>query len=320
MSLAPPRCPACGRAGPPGARCPCGRGACAPPDPDPLIGRLIGPYAVLARLGAGGSGRVYRALDPRGRPVALKVLRAEGDPRLRRRFAREARAIGALRGRHTARLLDSGEARSPDGRPLVWLAQALVPGRSLRARLDGDRPPPARLPAIAAGILRALEEAHGAGIVHRDLHPGNVMLTPARGVVVLDFGVARIRGGETSAMSRLTSTGALVGTPHYMAPEQIDHRAPIGPTTDLYAVGVVLYELIAGRRPFEGLDPLTVMRARLERPPPPLPRRAPLRAQWGPVIARALALDPGGRPPSARAMRRALVARASRRRWWALGR
>ncbi len=307
------RCPACGLDGPTAdalVRCPCGRGVFVASAGDPLAGRLVDGIAIGEPIGAGATARVYAAHDGR-QPLALKVLRADASERARRRFAREARALGALRGPHTVGLVAFGEARDRRERLRLWLAQPRVSGASLAERLIRGPLAAAELPPLADGLLRALEEAHGAGVVHRDLKPAHIVLTADGGVVVLDFGLARIVLGETEA---LTTTGAIVGTPHYMAPEQIDQRAPVGPAADLYAAAVVLYEACAGRRPFEALDPLLVLRGHLDTPPPRLPRRAP--RGWASALARGLAKAPADRFPSAAAMRRALIVR---RPFWRRG-
>lgn len=319
-------CPACGRAGVHlGARCPCGDGVWVRPVlADPLVGRVLdGRFGVLGRVGAGGAAIVYRArvLDPPGRgagaaptDIALKLLRTGADARLRARFHREVLALSTLRGPHLAPLFGAGELRLPGGASQPYLAQGFVEGRPLTALLGGGRLPPARAVAIADAVLRALGQAHAAGVVHRDLSPANVIVAPGGGVTVVDFGLAHLQHDGAAAVAALTTTGTFTGTPHYMAPEQIDHRHPIGPATDLYALGILLYEMLAGTRPFDGLDPLTVLRAQLREPPRPLPRD--LAARFGPVVGRALAKAPADRWPSAAAMRRALGDAPAPRRWW----
>ncbi|MCB9530002.1 MAG: serine/threonine protein kinase [Myxococcales bacterium] len=312
------RCPICGETDPAAALgdpCPICDGVLVDPAtaPDRFIGRRVDGFAIVDRLGAGGHGAVYRALHgPRRAVAALKLIPLDDDPRRRERFTREVAALRALADAAGPPLVGAGEARI-DGRAWLYLARAHVAGTPLSAVLaEHRRLPPDAARDITDGVLARLAAAHAHGVVHRDLKPAHVLLTAADGrrrVDLLDFGIARIRAADDpgGALATLTTTGAVVGTPAYTAPEQIDARAPIGPATDLYAVGVMLHEMLTGARPFDGLDALAVLRAHLDRPPPPLD--GPL----APVVARALAKHPADRWPSADAMRRALRPRRARR-------
>lgn len=185
----------------------------APTVDDP---REVGGYRVVARLGAGGMGRVYLAYTPGGRPVALKVVRPElaGDPEFRRRFAREVVSAQRIHGLYTAQVVDSGA-----GDPTPWLATTYVPGPSLQQAVHSCGPLPVRtVLLLVAGIAEALQEIHRAGVVHRDLKPANVLIA-ADGPRVIDFGIAR-----AADAGALTGTGLRVGTPAFMAPEQAPGR------------------------------------------------------------------------------------------------
>ena len=279
---------------------------------DRFLGRRIDRFALVDRLGAGRESAVYRALPAPGQPpVALKLMPLGDDPRRRDRFARETAALRALGAEAGPRLVQCGEVRIGD-RPWLYLACDLIVGTPLSAMLaEHHRLPLEAAHDIADGVLACLAAAHARGVVHRDLKPAHVLLATQalegkvpkpRRVHLLDFGIARIAAPEDPGglLATLTTTGAVVGTPQYTAPEQIDARAPVGPATDLYAVGILLHEMLTGARPFDALDPLTVLRAQLTAPVPHL--GGPL----GPVVARALAKNPAERYPSADAMRDAM--------------
>jgi Tol biopolymer transport system component len=246
-------------------------------------GTRLGPYEVLALIGAGGMGEVYGARDTRlDRTVALKVLPADfaSDPSHRARFQREARAISALAHPHICTLHDVGEQ---DGQ--AYLVMEYLTGETLADRLKkGPLPRPQALEA-AGHIADALDAAHKRGIIHRDLKPGNVMLTRA-GVKLLDFGLARIGAhGERPVVEDLASApttsgpltgrGTLLGTMPYMAPEQLEGR-PTDARTDVWALGAVLYEMLTGRRAFEGQSQASLIAAILEKEPVSLTTLQPL--------------------------------------------
>ena len=287
-------------------------------------GTVLGGYEILAPLGAGGMGEVYRARHARlGRDAALKVLPADvaADPGLRRRFEAEARAASALNHPAIVTIYDVGETRGT-----TWIAMELVEGRTLRARL-GDGPlGVAETLALACRIADGLARAHAAGIVHRDLKPENVMLLPPGGVKILDFGLAKRAPEPEAGQSTLTTVtpmtraGELLGTVHYMSPEQaagreVDHRS------DQFSFGVVLYEMLGGTRPFDADSVAGLLSAILRDDPPPLQTVRPgIPRGIDDVIRRCLQKDPARRFASTDELREALVrcqaetaARAGRR-------
>ena len=209
-----------------------------------MIGQTISHYRIVARIGAGGMGVVYRAQDlTLDRPVALKFLppHLSADPEARRRFVHEAKAAAALDHSGICTVHEVGEA---DGQPFI--AMALLEGETLRERIARGPLPIAETLAIATQVAEALQEAHGKGIVHRDVKPANVMITPKGQAKVMDFGLAQL--GDAS---RVTQSGTTLGTFAYMSPEQargeaVDRRA------DIWSLGVMLYEMVSGRRPFPG--------------------------------------------------------------------
>jgi eukaryotic-like serine/threonine-protein kinase len=255
---------------------------------------LGGRYRMGTLLGTGGMGEVWAARDLLlDRAVAVKVLGGAlaGDSRAAERLRREARAAARLDHPNIARVLDLGEH---DGRP--YLVMELLEGESLAARIDRAGPmPPVEAARIVAAVADALEAAHQAGIVHRDVKPGNVFLTSTGVVKVLDFGIASAAGDAA------LTTGDLIGTAAYLAPERaLGQRAT--PAADIYALGVVLYELLAGNRPFEAGSEVELAMAHVNADPPSLRQAAP--STPGFLVAachNALAKDPSARPPSAAA-------------------
>ena len=244
-------------------------------------GVRLGPYEVLGLLGAGGMGEVYRARDTRlGREVAIKVLPGDRAERadLRERFEREARAISALSHRGICTLHDVGEHEG-----LHYLVMELLEGETLAHRLTRGPLPPQDALAIAVEIAEALAAAHRRGIVHRDLKPSNVMLTRS-GVKLLDFGLAKLHAAshgiadlheQPTAAEPLTGRGELLGTLNYMAPEQLN-GGEADERSDIFALGCVLYEMIAGRRPFAGGTQASAIAAILHDRPVPLGELQPL--------------------------------------------
>ena len=215
-------------------------------------GTKLGPYEIQDSLGAGGMGEVYRARDTRlGREVAIKILpqHLSSNPDLKARFEREARAISALSHPHICHLYDVGSQDGTD-----YLVMELLEGESLEERLERGPLPFRQALQTGTEIADALEKAHKIGLVHRDLKPGNVMLTKS-GAKLLDFGLAKpvqgaatMASGSAATMSRpLTKEGKIIGTFQYMAPEQVQgHEADV--RTDVFALGAVLYEMITGKR------------------------------------------------------------------------
>ena len=246
-----------------------------------LTGKLLNNrYLVEDKLGEGGFGAVYRATQTQmNRKVALKVLHAKmaKDPQVVGRFKREAQASSLLRAPHTVQVYDFDQ--SPDG--LMYLAMEILQGRSLHAILAQDGPlPPARLYGVMDGIADSLGEAHGHGIVHRDIKPENIYLenrpTPDF-VKVLDFGIAKIVSGEGlggSSGPALTAAGQTLGTLEYMSPEQL-MGAQLDGRSDLYALGILSYEMVTGALPFICKTPGEMITAHLKTMPPPPSQMAP---------------------------------------------
>ena len=251
-------------------------------------GTRLGPYEIVAPLGAGGMGEVYRARDPRlDREVAVKVLpySVRDDREARARFRREALALSRLNHPNIEMVLDLGEAGGTD-----YLVLEFVPGETLGARVARGRVPEREAAEIGSQVAEALAEAHERGVLHRDLKPGNIMVTPKGRVKVLDFGLAKISqapSDETRSMD-LTQVGTATGTLAYMAPEQLLGE-PVDARADLYALGVVLYEITTGRRPFNAalVTALAneVLHGRLE---PPRAHEPSLSARTEDVILRAM--------------------------------
>ncbi|WP_310724146.1 protein kinase domain-containing protein [Streptomyces sp. N2A] len=267
-------------------------------------------YELVEQLGQGGMGTVHRAVDHRlRRTVAVKTLSAElaRQPEFLSRFQREARAAAALNHPGVATVHDVGEDTA-DGATEPYLVMEYVEGRTLSRVLDAGPLPLAQAVDLTCQVLDALDHSHRHAIVHRDIKPANVMLTGAGTAKVVDFGIAK---ALSEVATRLTGTGVAVGTPAYLAPEQIngaetDHR------TDLYAVACLLHELLTGRPPYTGDSPFSVMHQHLAADPvPPSRLRPELPAALDAVIVRALHKDRDGRYPSAAAMRAALTAAAA---------
>ncbi|MHB8577967.1 MAG: serine/threonine-protein kinase, partial [Dehalococcoidia bacterium] len=249
-------------------------------------------YEVLGTLGRGGFATVYRARDRQlGREVALKLLSAHlaEEPDVRRRFLSEARILANLRHPNIVTVYDVGE---DGGRP--YFTMDLIPGVTLAQMLDGRQGLPLpQVVEILNGLASAVDYLHAAGLIHRDIKPANVMREYTGRVVLMDFGIARVLDG-----TQFTRTGMTLGTPEYMAPEQI-RAQPIGPPADIYALGILTYALLAGHPPFEG-DTASVLHAQAYDEPPPLePLRTGLYPQAYATIAAALAKNPEERPPSA---------------------
>ncbi len=266
-------------------------------------GIYAGRYKILSLLGRGGMGHVYRAEHlGLGREVALKILapvKGAAAADFPERFAREARAIGRLDHPGCVRIFDHGQER--DGSQ--YIAMEVIDGPTLGAALASDVFSIPRALHVARSILSALAHAHAHGVVHRDIKPENIMFAVGSGfrVVLIDFGLASLRDAPA-----LTGQGVAVGSPSYIAPERLlgqphDHRA------DIYSVGVIMYEMIAGIRPFTGESPQEIMVNALSRPPRPLRAIAPdVSPILDAVIRRALSKDPAKRYADAEEMMSAL--------------
>lgn len=264
------------------------------------VGRTFGPYRVVAELGAGGMGVVYRAEHTKLRkPVALKFLHPElvREAPYRQRFAREARAAAALDHSNICPVYDYDEH---DGE--AFIAMAFLEGRTLRERLAAEGPLPVLdAVVVAIQVAEGLQEAHARGVVHRDVKPSNLMLLPSGQVKILDFGLATLQGA-----TRITRSREAHGTVGYMSPEQATGR-PADGRADLWSLGVVLHEMLAGRPPFAGDYPDAVLYAVVHDEPPPLRAARPdAPPELELVLRRALAKDPGDRYADAAAMLRDL--------------
>lgn len=264
-----------------------------------MAGAQLGPYRIAGLLGVGGMGRVYRALDKRlDRAVAIKI----STERYSERFKREARAISALNHPHICTLYDVGSL--PSG--LGYLVTELVDGETLRNWLM-RAPSPECCADVVRQVLEALRAAHGAGIVHRDLKPANIMVRFDGYVKVLDFGLAkRFDVAEGGTTADLSLPGQIVGTIAYMSPEQIQGH-DIGPASDLFAVGIILHEMLTGEHPWpRRAAPVDMLHSILHDDPPPI--RAANLARWVPIVEKLLRKHPGKRYSSASEVLDALAA------------
>lgn len=261
-----------------------------------LGGETIGPYQLIREIGRGGMGVVYQARDPRlDRFVALKFLPAHlrADSEARKRFLAEAQAASALDHPNICTIYDIGQ--SDDGRHFI--AMAHYEGRTLDRKIEEGPLPVDEAVEVAAQILQGLGRAHEAGIIHRDIKPSNVMVTERGDVKILDFGIAKLEGSST-----LTEPGTRVGTIAYMSPEQAQDDA-VDQRTDLWSLGVVLYEMLAGRRPFTGDKIAPLLNSILQGNPPPLRDARPeVPESIEAILSRALATRPEDRYANADAM------------------
>ncbi|HYS82501.1 MAG TPA: protein kinase [Anaeromyxobacteraceae bacterium] len=318
-------CPSCNEERVPGALfC----GSCGsrlvsdgPPDPavDALVGQTLnGTYVLQQRIGSGGMGDVYRAIHNKlDVPVAVKLVKRAllEDPAVVHRFKREARAASRLRHPNVVAVTDFGE--TADG--TLFMVMEFVTGKSLARVIADEGPlPESRVVHIGAQILSALSEAHANDLLHRDLKPENVMLEARRGapdfVKVLDFGIAKVLTVGAPA-STLTQAGLVCGTPGYMSPEQLRGDDNLDPRSDLFAVGVVLYEMLTLELPFDVQTPMEMLHKHLsERIPPPSERsERPVSAALEDLVMRSMSMMREDRPPSADAMREELIGGAGGR-------
>ena len=262
-------------------------------------------YRVIRRIGRGGMGTVYLAEDAQlERQVALKVphIAPDGGPEVRERFLREARAAARFRHPNFCPIHDIGEV---DGVP--YLTMAFLEGRTLASMIDPARPWPQRRAAeFARQLAIALAEAHRQGIVHRDLKPANVMVEDRGGLVLMDFGLARRFDAADPAY---TANGVILGTPAYMPPEQAEgNQQAIGPRSDIYSLGVILYELLTSRRPFEGSTARVLGQIACNDPPPPSTFQSEIDPRLESICLKAIARRPGDRYPSMDEFARAIDA------------
>src|SRR5215471_13507874 len=307
-------------------------------------GATLGPYAIVAQIGAGGMGEVYRARDTRlNRTVAVKVLppHFSDDADMKQRFEREAQTVAALNHPHICVLYDVGRERpAPDSEPVDFLVMEYLDGQTLANRLSGGAMPLDEALEVAIQIADALEKAHAKGVTHRDLKPGNVMLTEG-GAKLLDFGLAKLHqpGVHVPSPSSLsavrtptgTTPGTILGTMQYMAPEQLGGE-DADARSDIFAFGALLYEMLTGRRAFEGKSQAHLIAAIVSlQPDPPSKTQTSVPPALDFLVERCLEKDPqyrlqtatdlvhelrwiagggteGGLPIVARSRRRALVA------------
>jgi len=278
---------------------------------DSLLGTSIGNYRLVSVLGEGGMGRVYLAEHPAiGSRVAIKVLSEEctRHPELLDRFFAEAKAVNLIRHENIVSVLDL--AVLPDGRP--YIVMEYIEGHTLAHHVRNAHAPLGGIAQVMGEVLSGLAAAHAIGIVHRDLKPDNIIITVEGHAKILDFGIAKLAPGLRADVSPRTKTGALLGTPAYMAPEQITGSGNVDARTDVYAMGIVLYEAVTGGAPFSGGTLFDMMRAHLELPVPlPRERRADLPPAIEQVILQALAKRPDERFQSVSAMAQALAHAAS---------
>jgi serine/threonine protein kinase/predicted esterase len=266
--------------------------------PEALTEHRIGPYVVEEVVGRGGMGVVYAARDPRlGRRVALKVLspHLSAHPEAKERFLQEARAASALDHPHICTIYAAGETEPAEGETggRLFLAMAYYEGETLKEKVARGPLPVEDALRYTAAVARGLAKAHAAGILHRDVKPANVLVTSEGVAKLLDFGLAKVAGVG------LTRSGARMGTVAYMSPEQADGRA-VDHRTDLWSLGVVLYELLTGRRPFRGESAQATLYSILHASPEPIRQLRPdLPEALADVVDRMLQKDPAARPASA---------------------
>src|SRR5579862_3569063 len=268
-------------------------------------GTMLGPYEIGAPLGAGGMGEVYRARDTRlERTVAVKILPKEmsNDLSRKQRFEREAKTISNLNHPHICVLHDVGHHEGID-----YLVMECVEGETLSKRLEKGALPLEQVLRYGAELADALDKAHKNGVIHRDLKPGNIMLT-CNGAKLLDFGLAKPSKGLLSELtmtaqlpsSPVTQEGTILGTFQYMSPEQVEGKE-LDARSDIFSLGAVIYEMMTGRRAFEGKTQLSVASAILEKDPEPLSQLLPLSPPaLGHTVQRCLAKDPDNRWQTAR--------------------
>ncbi len=265
-----------------------------------FVGRSIGPYKVERKLGVGGMGAVYLARRGSEEPVALKILSGPhtDDPAFIQRFAQEAAITARLDHPNIVKLLEYGE--DPDAGH--YLVMRFVDGKTLREVLHEDGPMSVEEVVDLGGqIASALDYAHRQGVVHRDLKPENLLCPSPELIILTDFGVARATAGPV-----LTRTGFLPGTPEYMSPEQLANSA-VGPQSDIYALGLVLYEMLTGESPFHSENVAeTISRQAYQMPPPPSRLRPEIPRQLDLVVLRCIEKDPRQRYATAEEVKRAL--------------
>ena len=268
----------------------------------PTAGQVFGSrYELVSRIAIGGMGEVWKANDSViGRTVAIKILKDEymGDSGFRERFRAEARHAALVNHEGIANVFDYGEEEGS-----AYLVMELVPGEALSSILEREKILPAsRVLSIVSQTASALHAAHQAGLVHRDIKPGNLLITPDGSVKITDFGIARL-----ADQVPLTATGQVMGTVQYLAPEQAGGK-PASPATDVYSLGIVAYEALAGKRPFRGESQVAIAMAQIKETPPELPSSIPSAVRA--LVMSCMAKKPEGRPASAHDLAQAALALA----------
>jgi len=266
----------------------------------PTTGQVFGSrYELVSRIAIGGMGEVWKANDSViGRTVAIKILKDEymGDSGFRERFRAEARHAALVNHEGIANVFDYGEEEGS-----AYLVMELVPGEALSSILEREKILPAtRVLSIVSQTASALHAAHQAGLVHRDIKPGNLLITPDGSVKITDFGIARL-----ADQVPLTATGQVMGTVQYLAPEQAGGK-PASPATDVYSLGIVAYEALAGKRPFRGESQVAIAMAQIKETPPELPSSIPSAVRA--LVMSCMAKKPEGRPASAHDLAQAALA------------
>ena len=285
---------------------------------DALVGRVLdGKYEIIAPIGSGGMGAVYSARRVHiGDEVAIKVLHARltNDEKLVERFRREARAAAQLHHPNVVTIHDYGEARGPGG--FAYIVMELVRGESLRDTLRREgRLDPARAVALMRDVCAGVGAAHRRGIVHRDIKPDNIIVTPAdedrpaESVKVVDFGIAKLRDLAAEG-STLTEAGMMVGTLFYMSPEQCKGE-PLDARADVYSLGAMLHEMLSGAPPFTASNITSLIFKHVGEPPPPLPEDLPITPALRAAVLRALSKEPDARPRDASEFAREIQAALS---------
>ena len=275
---------------------------------DPLLGRMLKErFAVVGVLGEGGMGAVYKAIQqPVGRPVALKVINSDmDDPHISARFFQEARVVSRLSDPSIVTLYDYGEAE--DGS--LYMVFEFISGKLLFDMLREGRLAPTRAVELMLQVLGGLVEAHAMGLVHRDLKPENIMVTAnnlgEEKAKVLDFGIAKVVTSDDSGVR--TREGIVLGTPRYMSPEQAQDL-PLDGRSDLYSLGVILYELLTGNAPFARGAAIEILMAHINNPPPPIDPALGVPPPLVAVVMKALSKKAGDRYADAESMAKALKA------------
>lgn len=281
-----------------------------------MIQQGSGAFEILGRLGEGATGVVYEAHrkgEPNGQRLALKVIHPEllNDPQIRGRFAREAAILRRLDGQHLCPIVEFGEMLDPKTgtTTLLYMALPKLDGEPLDRLLARGSLPIDRVLQLFAQVCAALDEAHRHGVIHRDLKPQNVIVSPSDHVTVVDFGMAKIVTGAGTGTTALTQHNMVFGTPEYMAPEQA-RGDELDPRCDVYAAGVILYEMLTGAVPFTGPTPLNVLTAVMTSTPKTPSERAPEREippALEAVVLAAMARDPLERYETAANLSAALV-------------